>query len=643
MIDNTLNKRLIFCEVLLVTAISLIFSYVSIGNFEYRQANIHQDNGPTYYSHILNRDHLFEKDINKELSKFWGKSSIIFWGPAFLEKHLSLPADYSAFFIFILQYALILIGVYFFSSAIFGVRILSFTSMLFVAIAWPWGWNLATYPAVMHMPFYTTLSVGLILFSLIALIKENFKIMAAFFFLTGLVHPTIAQYLITIIFIYLFISKYDTPTKIKVAATLACLNFFILLIPIINKLSLVNVAPKEDRWIALTKHMHSAPWENFQQLAYTLSLNFLCFVLFGLLVFFRYKHKLSDFYKRLLLSTLVTVVLFSLLQVISYYFKLIDLVLVQGLRSSFILSIILTPMFTAFYYYEYKSSKFLSHKLTLIWLFLLITHQILINRYSLVILGFLWPVLIAFLYDRLPTIQARYPRYSSVIEWSLYAVITIIIFLGIYYKFDYFFFGITGAKISINNFFLAHLVSFILIILIFFINNIKIRNIIVLAMVSLPLLVFALEKNYRNGKLSEHAFTKDLYEAQIWAKKNTDINSLFLVYHNWKTLSERSKFNLLPEFTTMVYTPDIKLHKKNQFLLRLYGLDQVYRYLPVEEINRRAVNKLNTLNSEEQNRLFNYSEADYWVVQKSRNFVQDYVNLPISFQNEHFIIFRILK
>ena len=162
--------------------------------------------------------------------------------------------------------------------------------------------------------------------------------------------------------------------------------------------------------------------------------------------FFRYKHKLSDFYKRLLLSTLVTVVLFSLLQVISYYFKLIDLVLVQGLRSSFILSIILTPMFTAFYYYEYKSSKFLSHKLTLIWLFLLITHQILINRYSLVILGFLWPVLIAFLYDRLPTIQARYPRYSSVIEWSLYAVITIIIVLGIYYKFDYFFFGITGQK-----------------------------------------------------------------------------------------------------------------------------------------------------------------------------------------------------
>ena len=43
--------------------------------------------------------------------------------------------------------------------------------------------------------------------------------------------------------------------------------------------------------------------------------------------------------------------------------------------------------------------------------------------------------LIAFLYDRLPTIQARYPRYSSVIEWSLYAVITIIIVLGIYYKF----------------------------------------------------------------------------------------------------------------------------------------------------------------------------------------------------------------
>ena len=72
-IDNMLNKRLIFCEALLVTAISLIFSYVSIGNFEYRQANIHQDNGPTYYSHILNRDHLFEKDINKELSKFWGE------------------------------------------------------------------------------------------------------------------------------------------------------------------------------------------------------------------------------------------------------------------------------------------------------------------------------------------------------------------------------------------------------------------------------------------------------------------------------------------------------------------------------------------------------------------------------------------
>lgn len=643
MIDNTLNKRLIFCEVLLVTAISLIFSYVSIGNFEYRQANIHQDNGPTYYSHILNRDHLFEKDINKELSKFWGNSSITFWGPAFLEKHLSLPAKHSAFFIFILQYAMILIGVYFFSSAIFGVRILSFTSMLFVAIAWPWGWNLATYPASMHMPFYTTLSVGLILFSLIALIKENFKIMATFFLLTGLVHPTIAQYLVTIILIYLFISKYDKPTKIKVAATLVFLNFFVLSIPIINKLSQVNVALKEDRWIALTKHMHSAPWENFQQLGYTLSLNFVCFVLFGLLVFFRYKHKLSDFYKRLLFSTLVTVILFSLLQVISYYFKLIDLVLVQGLRSSFILSIVLTPMFTAFYYYEYKSSKFLSHKMALIWLFLLITYQMLINRYSLVILGFLWPVIIAFLYHKLLTIQARYPRYSSLIEWSLYAVITIIIFLGIYYKFDYIFFGITGAKISVNNFFLAHLVSFILIILIFFINNTNIRNMIVLAMVSLPLLVFALEKNNRNGKLSEHAFTKDLYEAQIWAKENTDINSLFLVYHNWKTLSERSKFNLLPEFTTMVYTPDIKLHKKNQFLLRLYGLDQVYRYLPVEEINRRAVNKLYTLNSEEQNRLFNYSEADYWVVQKSRNFVQDYVNLPVSFQNEHFIIFRILK
>lgn len=643
MIGNKLNKRLIFWEALLVAALSLIFSYISIGNFEFRQANIHQDNGPTYYSHILNREHLFEKDINKELSNFWGKSSIIFWGPAFLEKHLSLPASYSAFFIFILQYALILIGVYFFSSAIFGVKILSFTSMLFVAIAWPWGWNLATYPPIMHMPFYTTLSVGLILFSLIALVKEKFKILAAFFMLTGLVHPTIAQYLILIIFIYLFTSKYDTPTKIKVSATLVCLNVFILSIPMINKLSQVNVALKEDRWIALTKHMHSAPWENFQQLGYMLSLNFLCFVVFGLLVYFRYKHKLPGFYKRLLLSTLVAVTLLSILQVISYYFKLIDLVLIQGLRSSFILSIVLTPVFTAFFYYEYKASKFLSHKMTLIWIFLLITYQMLINRYSLVTLGFLLPVVITFIYDRLSTIQARLPRHSDLVEWCLYAVITLIVFLGIHYNFDYIFFGISGAKISTKNFIFAHLVSFVLIMLFFYVNNTNIRNKIVLVMISLPLLIFALEKNIRNGRLSEHAITKDLYEAQIWAKQNTDINSLFLVYHNWRTLSERSKFNLLPEFTTMAYTPDKRLHRKNQFMLQLYGLEQVYRQLPVEEINRRAVDKINTLSVEEQKRLFDYSEADYWVVQKSRNFVRDYVNLPISFQNEHFIIFRILR
>lgn len=149
-------------------------------------------------------------------------------------------------------------------------------------------------------------------------------------------------------------------------------------------------------------------------------------------------------------------------------------------------------------------------------------------------------------------------------------------------------------------------------------------------------------------------FARDFKEAQIWANKNTKVNDLFLVdpthSYGWRDFSERSSLGSFRDWAYMFfYDSNFYAYSRGRELMKEFlGFD--FYNLSEKDIQNNGYDGGSYYAKEFSNRFYALNEEDFfnlvkkynfeYIVLKRKNLKLDY-NLPIVFQNESIIIYKI--
>lgn len=144
-------------------------------------------------------------------------------------------------------------------------------------------------------------------------------------------------------------------------------------------------------------------------------------------------------------------------------------------------------------------------------------------------------------------------------------------------------------------------------------------------------------------------------DVQLWAKDNTPTDALFMPdpshYYGWRDFSDRSSFGNLREwgYCAIAYNPDFKTYREGIKRMREFGIsvegvkDEDFKkmgtFIYGQKLNKELRKVFYSMNADELRALAKKYEIDYVVMKKK--YITQPINLPITYKNEHYIVFCI--
>ncbi len=120
------------------------------------------------------------------------RSSIQNWLPALMLKYLGVPPEIPAWFFLYLQHVLMGMGIYYLTLLATNRVILAATASLFVFLAAPLGWNLATYGvAGFRFPYSAEHASAVLVIAVVALLRNRLTLFGVLAGLAALLHPSL--------------------------------------------------------------------------------------------------------------------------------------------------------------------------------------------------------------------------------------------------------------------------------------------------------------------------------------------------------------------------------------------------------------------------------------------------------------------
>lgn len=613
------NGALVFCVVFL-----LIFSKILIGDYNARIASSHGDNGAVFYSRLFKDCSHFQGDLVAQTGIYWLRGTIAFWLPALCWKYFSLNPEFLDLTFYYLQIVLMGLGVFIFTYNTSSSFLCSFTSMVTALYVWPWEWNLAAYPAIMHTAFYSVLAMSLANLTVASFTRKDSKLTTSLLFVsTALVHPVIAFYILVCFFCLVMMDKallrfYLTPFRIILLFFLILLCF----IPVLTKLDFKEeLLTHTEHWEAVSKHMHSVPWGNYPPVFRTLSLKLLGFFMVTL-CFVRNFKSLKKFELNVLLSVLFGAVILSLIQMIGIFLKQPTLAMTMGLRAFSLVSLVFWSYLVVFWWEKIEEvSKSFFKDLT--W----------IDTFLFFVFGMVWIKMRGGI-PLIPILALVFITFTRKIKYKWIGLILVFsqLFFTFFFKKEGLFW-IAGDSIGCKDYVIILFLSFLFTGFLI----LKINKILVTLMIGFLALVLATRFAFKLGSESYRAPISSLYEAQLWAKYNTLPDAKFLTVENWRTISQRTAVTLMPLLTQEVYTPFRKLREFNDFLFRLYGIEKNWKTYGVLEINQLCMKGYYQLKEKDFLFLSDYFQAEYLV----RRILDSKLNFHEVYQNDAFRIYHL--
>lgn len=166
-----------------------------IGNYDYRLTIQSSDDGPMAYSYAYKFKEIFDKDIEQKIRYASQSASAQNWVPAVLFKFFEIDPYIVTYVSTILQTVLLGLSMFLLIYSVYPENILiAFLAGVASATFPVMEWNMALYGQIMFMPYAAHLAVPFSIFAIAFVFRKQFKLAILFNLLCGMVHPSFGVY-----------------------------------------------------------------------------------------------------------------------------------------------------------------------------------------------------------------------------------------------------------------------------------------------------------------------------------------------------------------------------------------------------------------------------------------------------------------
>ena len=532
-------------SLVLLLIVSLI-TILRIGDFGVRLANTINDESIITFSRFLNNPQRYKGDVLEGYGYIFGLGSIVNSLPHLISSYFKVSLNVISWCLICLQSILIALAFFSYAKFIIGSDEIAWITALFAVIAMPWIWNLANYGSFLYSTTYPAcFAVSLIIFAAVQAMKNKRLNTILILIVCGLIHPFITVWMTFLVgSLWVFDSGFkDVKGTINKVLPL---GIVIVICAIPALLWTADVSDRLTRPEALEVFgysMHSNPTIYPMFWHYRLPM----FIWMSVVLFFVFrleKKYLRPGVVNFLFCVVITVFIFSLMHILGWVLKIPRFVQMIGLRTSMLLMIFCLPLLISYLLKKIEGGKLVFSwaagaslllqaifSFGIFWgsyfsLFFLdysqflsefkeklsyrakridLLGQLVFLFWVFAILGFGAYFLFTTRVDSQPIMALLIPAIHIDGGWFLFAIIASL------------FLAITGTRLSKSPLFIKRAILIVLIIIGFL-------------------------KAYGEGAETRQAAARANYQAQVWARANTNQDDLFLVLIDdtfWRVVSDR--------------------------------------------------------------------------------------------------------
>ena len=621
---------------IVLVAVFAMFVKLYVVDFVKILAIAHADNVLTFYAFLNSHPDSFSNDVAGIFGPAWLKNSILFWLPVVLNKFINLNPFGMNTFLTYLQVVLLGVSVFSLAREYSKNNILSFATSIFSMVLFIWNWNLASYGLVFHYSYYVTMILPFLIYAAIFYVREKYIVSYLMLVMAALLHPAIALYLLSSLFVYhiirfsirsLFCKKY-------VAFYLSILIVSVLPALYHQKYSGYEFVSKAYQWFCISHHMHSVPWKEYPPVWDLVYSSFITFAVVSIFSFVKIREHLDQRWIRHLLSIAIVVVIFAILHLVAYVLQSIMLMQLLGLRATMLYLVFLFPIIMFHIYKSITKGNFLES-----WFNAVMFLYLILKSYdSSFGTGLFLPILVSYSLFYIVDFFAN-KNHAKIIKniLILLCISTSYYAIAVSHEIN---FVMIGKVLTLKDLHIIFVGAFIVSLFDFSINKSTVNSNFRIGFIASIWLVFPVcILLYKGKKYPKYNYrVEQLYQAQVWARENTDPNDSFISKEQgWRTISERPVVSSKPNLTMMVYSPYKVLKDMNEYLFELYDYSTEDRNKSVYEMNRLVDQKFNQLSEEKLKKFSKKYHAKYLVTKKD----SPSWNLPEVYSNSLYSIYKL--
>lgn len=328
---------------LVLSVIIAIAVYLMVRDFNVTLANAPYDDHPSIFSDYLNHPQRYDGDLHVTEVKILGRSSIHNWLPAVLERYAGLPAKIPANIFLFLQNILLVLAFLGYTRIVARQTEALWLVPLLMYASEPSRWNIAFYPNSLQTPYPAQLAIPFLIFAATFALKNRLGLTLATLATASLIHPTLAFHMAFILAVFwVFQCRKNVALLARKILPLLLVSTFGLIPSLLMTGS--QSAPLTDAELigSMFRNKHFVPWTTPQVLDWALP-TFTLVVAFSWLCL-RKMSWLTVEYRRFYYANLLTVALFSLLQLVGAHFKIVPLLQACPMRVSALVALFVAPI-----------------------------------------------------------------------------------------------------------------------------------------------------------------------------------------------------------------------------------------------------------------------------------------------------------
>jgi len=632
--DMFREKRFILYALLVMLCMIYLTPYIV--NHHYLEAQAHNDDGMYAYYAVRANPANFTQDIFSRVHEFFINSSLTYFGSFWIVDATGIPLRYVYFF---------LLAIMFFAMPFIYVHLVkdklpsAWLPIIFLVILLSkyYSWNLSNHNDV-DFPYRADISVPFLFGGMLLSMKKR-SVGYALLGVGGLFHPAMALFALTTV---LILQLFSTDHRKLSHAILLIAAGIVTLIPSVTLLfsGQYTHVPKDDVVKLLMSNMHFLPWES----PYLWKESVLSVSAFGVLLIccsFNTLDRLGGDYKKLVIATIASTAIWMALHIIGLYLRLPSLIMLSGLRSVSLLAVVTMPILLLYLIGKTGDSSLFIKVLG----YFALAVMAIGKPYGL----FLSVSFLLFLRE----VTLRYPIYrharAYVFSFSIIAAAFLLSIAITAFStetavpFAKRLMSAIGGVVNIITLDKAPTSSgvaskyltrlFIVFAVISLFDHKYKKNASIFALAAVVGLFF-LADTARFYQRSGSTQSRDLYEAQLWARNHTSGSDLFIVYGgSWRSFSERPAF-VPRKLGYYMYKPDVRIKHYDDLVFHFYGIQDPYGTYSQKELIELIQDRYASLKETDFIRLARVVGAKYLVEERQ-------LSLPLAYRNGHYNIYYV--